>query len=531
MKKFLTGIMGSGKSTVGEELAQQLGWTFIDADNVIEVQAGKTISEIFHDEGEAYFRSVEKEIIRKLLSTDDAVIALGGGALEDAETRKKVSETGQVIWLQVNPETAANRVVRSTNRPLLAEANDQESVTGMLQSILAERRKNYATADLIIDAEKMSPETIVETILEKTEFSPIGLTENQIASTEKYGYDVIVKQGMLTLLGKYLKKYDFSSNVALITDSNVSQLYQQQVVGSLENAGYSVTSKVLPTGEATKTLESLEKLYIHFSKAHLDRKSPVIALGGGVIGDLAGYFAASYLRGIPLIHVPTSLLAQVDSSIGGKVGINLTAGKNLVGAFYKPTLVFSDVNTLFTLPEREWRTGLGEVMKYGFIGNPEIFKLLESESDFVKIVKICIQRKLNIVQQDFKEGGLRKILNFGHTLGHALEQVTHYNLVTHGEAVYWGMIGALSLSNQAGKLSPLALETSLEILKRFDFKLPPFDINTDEIFQALRSDKKRLDGTIHWILLEDIGKPIIATDVDNDQISKAIDFALEFVRN
>lgn len=527
MKIFLTGIMGSGKSTVGEQLTHQLGWTFIDVDNVIEVQAGKSISEIFREDGEAHFRSVEKEVIRKLLSTDDAVIALGGGALEDAETRETVQHSGKLIWLQINPEVAARRLSNDQTRPLLSGVGDAAEE---LRNILRQRKENYAKADLKITVDKLSAKSVTTKLMDLLNLVSERASLKQIPTVDEYDNDVIIGQGMLTSLGEYLRQYDFSTNAALITDSNVSQLYQQQVAGSLKNAGFSVTSKVLPAGEATKNLESLEELYTHFSEAHLDRKSPVIALGGGVIGDLAGYFAASYLRGIPLVHLPTSLLAQVDSSIGGKVGINLPAGKNLVGAFYKPTLVFSDVNTLYTLPEREWRTGLGEVLKYGFIGNPEIFELLESGEDFTNIVTICIQRKLNIVQQDFKEGGLRKILNFGHTLGHALEQVTHYNLVTHGEAVYWGMIGALSLSNQAGKLSTSALETSLGILKRFDFRLPPFDINPGEIFQALRSDKKRVDGTIHWVLLEDIGKPIIATDVDNDQISRAIEIAQEFVR-
>lgn len=529
MNIFLTGIMGSGKTTVGQELALKLGWTFVDTDSVIQVRSGQTISEIFRQQGEAVFRSLEKNVIAQCCKMENAVIALGGGALEGESTRNLVKQSGTLVWLRIDPEAASARLSNDETRPLLSDSGDNKSIVQDLQAILGDRADNYGVADLQISTDQSEPESIADSVIAQIELPDKKRKYRQIARTEEYGYDVIVDRGILSDIGSRLQQYELSSSAALISDTNVSELYANQIEKSVQSAGFSVHRKVLPAGEQTKNLRSLQELYSFYLQRGLDRQSPVIALGGGVIGDLAGYFAASYLRGVPLVHVPTSLLAQVDSSIGGKVGVNLSEGKNLVGAFYKPKLIFSDVNTLYTLPKREWQTGMGEVLKYGFIGNSEIFDLLKDGDRFSKIVNLCIQQKLDVVQRDFKESGLRRILNFGHTLGHALEQSTDYSVVTHGEAVYWGMIAAIYLSNQTGLLSKSDHDEALSILERFRFDLPEFDVEKPVLIQALQSDKKRLDGNIHWVLLKGIGKPVISSDVTAEQIENAIYFVNDFI--
>ncbi len=534
---YLAGIMGAGKSSVGKRVASRLGWTFLDADLIIESKAGKSIPGIFESEGEEGFRALEGRVIQTLASTQRTVIALGGGALEREENRESILNHGYLVWLNVTPEVAAKRLVDSENRPLLNGLNSAQEINETLKRLLQARGENYRTADLILNLTEESPEQIAQSIIEKIkpEEKPHFLRAiNTSSSASVAPYPVYIDDGILASIPGLVPQQNLSKNAVIITDKNVDVLYREEIENSLTENNFVPHVRVIQPGEASKSLQVLGELYDEFSETGLDRRSPVFALGGGVVGDLAGFFAASYLRGLPLVHIPTTLLAQVDSSIGGKVGVNLRAGKNLVGAFYNPMVICMDINTLSSLPDREWNTGMGEVIKYGFIGNGEILEILQSGFDAVlenihQVVRLSVEEKLRIVNEDFKEGGIRRYLNFGHTLGHALEKITDYGVLNHGEAVYYGMIAALYISTETGLLPPSKFESALELMRNMRFQIPSFDVNAEDLYSAIFYDKKKILDTVHWVLLEDFGQPTISTDVGKHVVMKAIQFAGEFI--
>ena len=336
-------------------------------------------------------------------------------------------------------------------------------------------------------------------------------------------YQIYIGAGILDTLGTRCAEVGLRGKVLIITDENVGKLYADAAGQSLESAGFGVETVTLPAGEQTKCGEQVARLYSRCIEAGLDRKSFIVALGGGVIGDLAGYVAATYLRGIPFVQVPTSLLAMVDSSVGGKTGINLPEGKNLVGAFYQPELVLADLDTLRTLPIREYRAGLAEVVKYGIIYDAPFFDLLEENIDgllqvengelLARIVGRCCEIKADVVAQDEREGGLRAILNFGHTAGHALEKVAGYGEYVHGEAVAIGSVFAARASVQ---LTGLAQSDCDRIEKIFrDLKLPVSAPGYDwtGLRKALAVDKKTEGGMPRFVLASEIGTVSIGNEI------------------
>ncbi len=327
-------------------------------------------------------------------------------------------------------------------------------------------------------------------------------------------YPIHIENGLLDRAGALIAGALGPCAVAVVTDDIVAPLYLQRLLRSLEDAGLRASSVVLPHGEKTKCLKSLEQLYAFFCGEHLTRADAVIALGGGVMGDLAGLAAATYLRGVRFVQVPTTLLAQVDSSVGGKVAVDLPQGKNLVGAFWQPSLVVCDPETLRTLSDDYWRDGLGEVVKYGAIGDAELFSLLESRAPLGRdglmavmddILRHCIQAKADVVAQDECDTGLRMILNFGHTLAHAVEACQHYEGLRHGEAVAVGMSVITRLSEKRG-LSAKGTSARLDALL-LALGLPSAlpDIPESDLLQAMRMDKKNLGATLRVIVLDAIG--------------------------
>ncbi|HKJ70005.1 MAG TPA: 3-dehydroquinate synthase [bacterium] len=536
-KIYLAGIMGSGKSSAGKILAARLGWTFLDADLIIENHAGKSIPAIFASEGEEQFRELESRVVRRLASAQRAVIALGGGALEREDNREAILQNGLLVWLNVSPEVAAKRLIHSENRPLLSEVDSEQEIHEKLNSIFQDREDNYRTAHLTLDLTGESPASIAQSIIDRAEIDrgPRDLWEVNTCAMEGVApYPVYIDEGVLASVPELFPKEQLSKHAVIITDRNVDALYKDQIVRGLTEKGFMPHVRIIRSGEASKSMRVLGELYNEFSEAGLDRKSPVFALGGGVVGDLAGFFAASYLRGIPLVHIPTTLLAQVDSSIGGKVGVNLEAGKNLVGAFYNPILICMDINTLSSLPDREWNTGMGEVIKYGFIGNGEILDILHGGFDAVsenlhRVVRLSVEEKLRIVNEDFKEGGIRRFLNFGHTLGHALEKITEYRVLNHGEAVYYGMLAALFISAEQGLLSRSKFESALKLMDTLQFDLPLVEGNAEDLYSAIFYDKKKIRDTVHWVLLKDFGHPVISSEVRKEVVMEAIQFAWDFI--
>jgi len=322
-------------------------------------------------------------------------------------------------------------------------------------------------------------------------------------------YPVIIEEGALEQLPLYLKRQGLGPKVMLVTDENVNPLYAQASEKHLQEAGFDADILELPAGERYKVYPIMGRVYSILKLAGLDRSSCIVALGGGVIGDVAGFAAATYQRGIPYIQVPTSLLAQVDASVGGKTAIDMPFGKNMVGAFYQPWAVVIDPAVLATLPAPRISEGMAEVIKYGCIKDEGILEQVQTR-DFqtTAIIARCVEIKAAVVAADEFDKGERMLLNFGHTLGHAIEKATHYSLYTHGAAVACGMVAAIRIGIQLG-ITPPTLETALKSLLEF-WQLPTAAaISKEEVLATVRKDKKWLSGTLNFILLEEFGRAII----------------------
>ena len=336
-------------------------------------------------------------------------------------------------------------------------------------------------------------------------------------SLGRRSYQIQIGTGLLSRLGKECRRLNLGSRCAIISDRNVAPHYAGPVQKSLTAAGFKPLVLTVAAGETAKSLKTVQTCYDHLAAHRLERKSFIVALGGGVVGDLAGFVAATYLRGIPFVQVPTTLLAQVDSSVGGKVGVNLKAGKNLVGAFYQPRLVLCDFDTFRTLPDREYRSGLAEVIKYGIIYDAALFreierdlpKLLARESrTLASVVARCCEIKADVVRQDETETGLRAILNFGHTIGHALEATSHYGKYLHGEAISIGQVAAAKLSTEALGLPPSETERIRSLFERAGLptRLQVAPAQRGALIRAMTLDKKVSDGQIKFVLARKIGQ-------------------------
>ena len=346
-------------------------------------------------------------------------------------------------------------------------------------------------------------------------------------------YSIQIGSRLIAGLGRTYTDLKLGSRCAVITDSQVGPLYAKHVVESLKAAGAQSVVITIPSGEASKSLKCVDQCYQQLATHRLERKSSVVALGGGVVGDLAGFVAATYLRGIPFIQIPTTLLAQVDSSVGGKTGVNLKAGKNLVGAFYQPRLVLCDLATLRTLPSREFRSGLAEIIKYGIIYDASLFAFLEremprilkrQEKPLAHIIARSCEIKAEVVSQDETESGRRAILNFGHTIGHAIEAISGYGRFLHGEAISIGQVKAAALSAQ---LSGLPESDVLRIQRLFEAcglptHLPLTSLQRRRLFAAMQLDKKVSNGEVQFVLARKIGEVVWGQKVSNDQIESVL---------
>ncbi len=346
-------------------------------------------------------------------------------------------------------------------------------------------------------------------------------------------YDIQIGAGLLAGLGKACARLALGKSCVIISDSNVAPRYAKVAHQALAETGFKAALITVPAGETAKSLKSVRACYHGLVARRLERNGFIIALGGGVVGDLAGFVAATYLRGVAFVQVPTTLLAQVDSSVGGKVGVNLKAGKNLVGAFYQPRLVLCDLDTLATLPLREYRAGLAEVIKYGIICDAGLFRKLERvvpkllEGDLTTlagIVSRCCQDKVEVVRQDETESGLRAILNFGHTIGHALEVISHYGRYLHGEAIAIGQVAAARLSAQVMGLPQRDLQRMINLFERAGL---PTEVKLNssqrrKLLAAMRLDKKVTDGETRFVLACRIGEVVTGQSVPSWLIERII---------
>ncbi len=360
--------------------------------------------------------------------------------------------------------------------------------------------------------------------------SPVSEKTVTVDLGEK-SYPIYIGKNILPEFGVYVKRKVTGPKVLVVTNPTVNNLYGKVVADSLQRSGYEVSIGEVPDGESYKSLDSARLLYDIAFENNLDRSCAIIALGGGVIGDLAGFVAATYMRGIPFIQVPTTLLAQVDSSVGGKVAVNHPKGKNIIGAFYQPKMVFADTGTLSTLAQREVRGGMAEVIKYGIIWDPAFFNYLEESHTLIKemdtgalihIVETSCSIKARVVEQDETEQGIRAILNYGHTFGHALEALTGYKRYIHGEAVAIGMVTAADAAVKLEMLDSAVRERIEKVINLYELPVKSKKLSVDDVIESMGHDKKVKAGRVRYVLPEEIGQVNIVTDISYDILTEIL---------
>lgn len=369
------------------------------------------------------------------------------------------------------------------------------------------------------------------------EWDSLGNKMRQICvNLGERSYNIIVDSDCLDGLGKHCVELGLRSPMAIVTDPTVRPLYAQQVVDSLEAAGFESQILEIPGGEVCKTLDTVSKLYDGLVAMRAERGSGLITLGGGLPGDIGGFVAATYLRGIPFIQVPTTLLAQTDASVGGKVAVDHPKGKNLIGAFWQPRLVYIDTTTLSTLPKRELLSGLAEVIKHGIIGDPSLFTFIEERlqellevtpATYAEMVPRNCRFKAKVVEQDEREGGLRAILNFGHTVGHAIESLTGYEKVLHGEGVAWGMLAEGDIAVEMGLLDETVLDRLWALIRKAGYPMDIPKLDADTLIDSMYLDKKVRDGEIRIVLPEAIGQVSVRSIKDTALLRKVWNRLLE----
>jgi len=541
----LVGMMGAGKTSVGKRLAAKLGLPFVDADAEIEAGAQLTIPEIFERFGEAYFRDGERKVIARLLNGGPQVLATGGGAFMNATTRGNIAAQGVSIWLKPDVEVLLSRVRKKSNRPLLQTADPELT----LRRILEERSPTYALADITVESRDGPHESVVEVTLRRlaellrvsSELPPAERRRVEVPLGAR-AYSILIGPGVIDEAGAEISRIARGAKCAIVTDSNVARLYLERLTKSLVEAGLSAVSIVCPPGEATKSYDHFARVSDALIEARIERRDIVVALGGGVVGDLTGFCAASLRRGVRFVQVPTTLLAQVDSSVGGKTGINSPHGKNLVGAFHQPSLVLADSGSLDTLSRREFQAGYAEVVKYGLIDDRKFFEFLEARWREIfsggparaEAIAASCAAKARVVAADETEQGDRALLNLGHTFGHAFESLTHYDSarLVHGEAVAIGLACAFRFSRQLGLCSGQDAARVEAHLKSVGLPTRIQDVSdlkagARDILAVMRQDKKVERGRLTFILAKGIGESFIARDVKDASVLEFLTRDLE----
>ena len=535
----LVGLMGAGKTTIGRRLAARLGLPFHDADIEIERAAGRSIAEMFALWGEPAFREGERRVIARLLSAGPIVLATGGGAFMDPGTRGAIREQAMSVWLRCPLATLVRRVGGRTHRPLLAGGNPREILDGLMRA----RHPIYAEADIVIDCDDDGTEHTTRNVLAAVEqYRSAGQPPPRSVHVplRHAAYHILIGPGLIAQAGFLLAGLLPQKRAMIVTDETVAALHLAALQRSLGEAGIEAGVIVVPPGEASKSLDGFNHVTGALLASGIERRGTVIALGGGVVGDLAGFAAASVMRGLPFVQVPTTLLSQVDSSVGGKTGINTAFGKNLIGAFHQPLAVLADTAVLASLPPRELRAGYAEILKAGLIGDPALFDwclahgaalvagdhALQAEA----VARACIF-KAGIVVDDEREqkpSGGRALLNLGHTFAHALEAELHYDgRLLHGEAVAIGLGLAMRLSARLGHCDA---DDALAVTAHLQSIGMPACIATlasdlgvsfgvDALLAHMRRDKKMRDGRLAFVLSRGIGRAFTSRDVAEAEVA------------
>ncbi|MEU1090566.1 3-dehydroquinate synthase [Streptomyces sp. NPDC005892] len=525
----LVGPMGVGKSTIGELLAELLGAPYRDTDADVVATAGKPISEIFFDEGEERFRELERHAVREAVAAHTGVLALGGGAVLDADTRALLAGHA-VVYLSMDVEEAVKRVGLGTARPLLA-VNPRRQWREMMEL----RRHLYEeVARVTVATDDRTPEEIAREILdalelperdttpgrEKTAMTEQAPTRIQVAGTAGSDpYEVLVGRQLLGELPRLIG--DRAKRVAVLHPEALAET-GEAVREDLASQGYEAIAIQLPNAEEAKTVEVAAYCWKALGQTGFTRSDVIVGVGGGATTDVAGFVAASWLRGVRWIAVPTTVLGMVDAAVGGKTGINTAEGKNLVGAFHPPAGVLCDLAALDSLPVHDYVSGMAEIIKAGFIADPVILDLVEGDPEGARtpagphtaeLIERSIRVKADVVSSDLKESGLREILNYGHTLGHAIEKNERYKW-RHGAAVSIGLVFAAELGRLAGRLDDATADRHRTVLASVGLPLTYRGDQWPRLLENMRLDKKSRGDLLRFIVLDALGKPTVLEGPD-----------------
>lgn len=537
---ILVGMMGAGKTTIGKALAGSLDKEFVDSDHEIQERTGVKIPVIFEIEGEAGFRKRESEALLELSQKRNIILATGGGAILNPENRQLLKRSGIVIYLRASVNDLYRRTRHDKNRPLLQTQN----LYARLNELYVQRDALYReTAHVIIDSGKQGVRFLVQKLINKLisiDFNTImqgdqnnimqTITVDFTPSAEKRSYPIHIGHGILQHVDLIVSCLP-QKRVAIVSNSTIAPLYLEKLQTALEKQGVRTMPIILPDGETHKNWETLNIIFDALLKNHCERNTTILALGGGVVGDLTGFAAATYLRGVPFIQIPTTLLAQVDSSVGGKTGINHPLGKNMIGAFYQPLMVLADSATLNTLPDRELRAGLAEVIKYGLIRDPAFFDWLEQNMHRLlardpvtlnEAIQRSCENKAEIVAADEKEKGIRALLNLGHTFGHAIENGMGYGVWLHGEAVAAGTVMAAELSRRMKLIGEADVQRIRKIFIQAGLPVVAPEMPAEKYLELMLLDKKVESGKTRFIVLNRIGEAVMRADITPAVLNETI---------
>jgi shikimate kinase/3-dehydroquinate synthase len=537
MDLVLVGLPGSGKTAVGRRIANRHSAVFVDLDDLIEKQTGRTVPAIFAEEGEAAFRRYERAAVISLGPPDTEsqlrrVIATGGGTVIDPRNRWLLYNGRFPVWLDGAAEVLGHRLSRSHNvRPLIVGRDP----VAALREMAASRERFYAPAlQISTTAQVGAIMATLETRMADGVPPDVTLLRAQtLIGRVEIGHGIAA-----TAIGAALRRRE-ARRAILLSEPNAWQVAGSAIADSLMADGWLVESVMLPRGEKAKRLSVVEKTCSDLARLRVDRKETLVAIGGGALTDTAGFVAATYLRGVPVIQVPTTLVGQIDAALGGKTAVDIPEGKNLVGAFHQPVAFIADVALLATLPARQLRAALGEAAKMGCLGDERLLELIEEDGDAIaharkgpfesgalaELVERCVWAKVEVVTADEREAGLRMNLNLGHTIGHGIEAAAGYSSILHGEAVAYGLRGAFAIA-RAMNLVPN--ERALRInalLDRLDLAVTPPAVSRAAVLDHIGSDKKHSLGRLNWVLPTASGV-VVRSDVPAEAIERGLAAAL-----
>ena len=499
---FLSGPMGSGKSQVAAALGELWRCPVVDLDQRIEQRAGLSIPQIFERRGESAFRELERAMLAEILADASAkIVALGGGTVVDQSARRRLLREGTLITLRASLDTLCARVGSGKGRPLLN--GTAQEVRQRLAQVLEQRAAAYAECHAELATDQLSVRDLAQAV------DRIVTDASIVVPLGERTYRVEVGAGARHALAQRARQAVSGAQALLVTDTGVEEPWGKRAAQELVDAGFKLTSVCLQAGEQHKNLQSIERIWDAALGAGVDRDTLVVAVGGGVVGDMAAFAASTILRGLSFGQLPTTLLAMVDSAVGGKTGIDRPQGKNLIGSFHQPRFVLCDVETLTTLPLAERRAGLAEVVKSAWLDGEQSVRLLEERAedlvagDFdatTDAVRMSVQLKARIVTEDERETGVRALLNLGHTVGHAIEAATGFAGLRHGEAVSLGMVAAFRLSRGLGVATGEQLTRLTRLLEKLGLPVNLDSYLDDKTLEFLGSDKKRKGGKVRFVV-------------------------------